>query len=120
MLLGYLSLIIGICMTAVSIVMATSATQLSITALSTVISLPASAAVATGWIAGALCLLAFRQLSVSKQVQSDKILQVWDKQDTKLAAEIESDEKKQLLAKIATLESALDKMLKKKKDSSSS
>ncbi|HEY9760783.1 MAG TPA: hypothetical protein V6C97_36855 [Oculatellaceae cyanobacterium] len=115
MLLGYLSLIIGILMTLASVLIATSATQLSVTAFSTVISLPAAAAVVTGWIAGGLCLLAYRQLSMPK-LQSEKILQTWDKQDTKLAAEIQSDKEKQLLAKIQTLETALDKMLKKKKE----
>ena len=118
MLLGYLSLIIGILTTLVSVLIATSPTQLTVTAFSTVISLPAAATVATSWIAGALCLLAFRQLSTSKQVKSDKLLQVWDKQDTKLAAEIQSDREKQLEAKVETLQAALDKLLKKKKDSS--
>jgi hypothetical protein len=115
MLLGYLALIIGLIATVVSVVIATSASQLVLTALSTVISLPVSAAVVTSWIAGACCLLAYRQLTLPK-AQNEKILQTWDKQDVKLAAEIQSDKVKQLEAKINTLETALSSALKKKKD----
>ena len=113
-MLGYLALIIGILATAVSILIATSASQLTVTAFSTVISLPATATVAISWIAGGCCLLAYRQLTLPK-TKSEKILQNWDKQDVKLAAEIQSDKEKQYLAKIQTLETALDIALKKKK-----
>ncbi len=116
MLLGYLALIIGIVATAASILIATSASQLTVTAFSTVISLPATAAVATSWLAGACCLLAFRQLTPAK-AQREKLLQAWEKQDVKLVAEIQSDEVKLLKAKIDTLEAALTVALKKKKES---
>ena len=114
MLLGYLALIIGLIATLLCVMLATSPTLLIVTALSTVISLPASAVVGISWIAGAACILAYRQLTLPK-VQREKVLQNWDKQDAKLAVEIQNDKVTQLEAKIQTLEIALQSALKKKK-----
>ena len=114
MLQGYLALIIGVIATLTCILLATSPTQLMVTAFSTVISLPATAVVATSWIAGGCCLFAYRQITLPK-AKSEKILQNWDKQDVKLEAEKQTDNIKQLEAKILTLETALQSALKKKK-----
>ena len=114
-MLGYLALIIGLLATAASIMIATSPSQLTITAFSTVISLPATATVFTSWLAGACCLLAYRQLTLPKA--HSETLKTWEKQDVKLVAEIQSDEVKLLKAKIDTLETALSVALKKKKGS---
>jgi len=114
MLLGYLALIIGAIATVAATLIATSTTQLVLTVFSTVVSLPSVAVVALSWIAGGSCFLAYRQLTWPK-AKSEKILQTWDKQDVKLAAEIQSDRVKQLEAKIETLEAALQSALNKKK-----
>jgi hypothetical protein len=114
MLLGYLALIIGLVATVVCVMLATSSTLMVVTALNTVISLPATAVVAVSWIAGAGCLLAYRQLTLPK-AQSEKILKVWDKQDAKLEVEILTDKVHQLEAKNQTLETALQTAIKKKK-----
>ena len=113
-MLGYLALIIGLIATVICVMLATSPTTLVVTALSTVISLPAAAVIGTSWLAGAACLLAYRQLAMPKG-QSEKILQTWDKQDAKLAVEIQNDKVLQLEAKIKTLETALQSAIKKKK-----
>lgn len=113
MLLGYLALIIGLIASVMCVVLATAPTSVVVTALSTVVSLPAGAVVATSWIAGAACILAYRQLTLPKA--QERILQNWDKQDAKLAVEIQNDKVQQLEAKIQTLEAALQSALKKKK-----
>jgi hypothetical protein len=114
MLLGYLALIIGLTATLFCVTIAMSPTSVVVTALSTVISLPATTVVATGWIAGAACLFAYRQLTLPK-AQNEKILKTWDKQDAKLEVEILTDKVHQLEAKNQTLETALQTALKKKK-----
>jgi hypothetical protein len=50
----------------------------------------------------------------SKELKSEAKLLQWQAQDAKLAVEIQSDKEKQLEAKIATLEAALNSALKKK------
>jgi hypothetical protein len=114
MLLGYLALIIGLIATLVCLMLATSPTSMVVTAMSTVVSLPATAVVGISWIAGAACILAYRQLTLPK-AQSEKILKTWDKQDAKLEVEILTDKVHQLEAKNQTLETALQTALKKKK-----
>ncbi len=52
-------------------------------------------------------------LSLPRRGKQGEIKQQWQVQDAKLAANIGSDREKQLEAKIATLETALDKALKK-------
>ena len=54
-------------------------------------------------------------ISLVKQVktQEEKRKLEWQAQDAKLAAEVKSDREKQLEAKIATLETALQRALKK-------
>lgn len=52
-------------------------------------------------------------LSLPRAGKQSEIKQQWQVQDAKLVASISSDREKQLEAKIATLETALDKALKK-------
>ena len=54
----------------------------------------------------------FKMYARREAVQS-KTLAAWQKQDAKLVAEVQSDKEKQLEAKIATLEAALQRALKK-------
>ena len=75
-------------------------------------SLPAGACLALSWLGGGGLALAYRQLTLPK-IKSEGVKSEWQVQDAKLAAEIKSDREKQLEAKIATLEAALSKALKK-------
>jgi uncharacterized integral membrane protein len=52
-------------------------------------------------------------LSLNKSGKQDQIKNEWQAQDAKLVASITSDREKQLEAKISTLETALDKALRK-------
>jgi len=113
MLIGYLALIIGVLITLISIPMAASSSQLSVQAFSTIVTVPAYAAVVVSWVAGCCSAVAYRQFTLPK-IQSDKIRADWQKQDVKLDAEIQSDKEKRLEEKIATLEVALNRALKKK------
>lgn len=52
-------------------------------------------------------------LSLNKRAKQSQIQEQWQAQDVKLVANLTSDREKQLEAKIATLETALQKALKK-------
>ena len=54
-----------------------------------------------------------RMLLSNKERASTKALTKWDVEDQKLLTQVQTDREKQLEAKIATLESALQKALKK-------
>lgn len=75
---------------------------------------PLGALIAAFFVAGAIAPMALWSIRTSKEATADKTQLEWQKQDTKLIAEIESDKIKQLHAKIETLEAALDRALKKK------
>lgn len=64
---------------------------------------------------GALCVFALRGTQKIKDTISEQKQVEWQKQDHKLAKEIQSDKEKQLEAKILTLEAALKSALEKKK-----
>ncbi len=61
-----------------------------------------------GFLAGVSDYLSMRRGAKQEQIKSD-----WQVQDAKLAASITSDREKQLEAKISTLETALEKALRK-------
>ncbi len=61
-----------------------------------------------GFFAGVSDYLSLNRSGKHEQIKSD-----WQVQDAKLAASITSDREKQLEAKISTLETALEKALKK-------
>jgi uncharacterized integral membrane protein len=77
-----------------------------------VLTLPAGLMVivslAIGFFAGVSDYLSLNRNAKQEQIKSD-----WQVQDAKLAASITSDREKQLEAKILTLETALEKALKK-------
>jgi hypothetical protein len=52
-------------------------------------------------------------LTLKRGAKQSQIQQRWQAQDVKLAANLTSDREKQLEAKISTLETALEKALKK-------
>lgn len=63
-----------------------------------------------------LCLAATlisARLACAGEKANEKRIEQWQSQDAKLALEVQSDKEKQLEAKIATLEAALQRALKK-------
>lgn len=76
--------------------------------------LPEGALTVAAYVGGLVSGLAVLKLK-SKEMKGEKIKAEWQAQDAKLANEIASDKEKQLEAKIATLEAALSKALKKNK-----
>lgn len=79
------------------------------------LNVPLGAVSASTFVLGALAASSLLKMQV-KQVQVDQKLLEWQSQDAKLAVEVESDRVKQLEAKIATLEAALDSALKRAKN----
>lgn len=77
------------------------------------VSLPEGLLVAGGYILGVVLTIPLLFVRVAANVESTKRLAEWDHQDNKLAKQVQTDREKQLEAKIATLESALQKALKK-------
>lgn len=75
---------------------------------------PLAVLIVAFFFAGMIAPMALWSVRTSKEATADKTQLEWQKQDTKLIAEIESDKIKQLQSKIETLEAALDKALKKK------
>jgi uncharacterized protein YlxW (UPF0749 family) len=65
------------------------------------------------FVCGFLIPLSILGIRHQQNINSSKHLADWQKQDAKLASEINSDREKQLEAKIATLEAALKSALKK-------
>jgi uncharacterized integral membrane protein len=86
---------------------------ISLNLLGTTMEMPAGVIVFVSWALGATGALAVVwSAAVHKQTQ-DKHLATWAAQDVKLSASLQSDREKQLEAKIATLEAALQRVLKK-------
>lgn len=75
---------------------------------------PLAVLIVAFFFAGMIAPMALWSVRTSKEATAGKTQLEWQKQDTKLIAEIESDKIKQLQSKIETLEAALDKALKKK------
>lgn len=76
--------------------------------------LPEGALTVVAYAGGLISGLAVLKLK-ARQMKGEQIKAEWQAQDAKLANEIASDKEKQLEAKIATLEAALSKALKKSK-----
>lgn len=72
--------------------------------------LPAVIGFAVGFVVGGGWL---RMLLSTKEKASTKALTKWEAEDQKLLTQVQTDREKQLEAKIATLETALQKALKK-------
>lgn len=66
-----------------------------------------------GFVIGVLVTLPLYFSKVSSEQASAKALTKWDQEDQKLLTQVQTDREKQLEAKIATLESALQRALKK-------
>jgi len=77
--------------------------------------LPLAAVSFGNFVLGALAAMSLWTIQTVKQQVSEQKQIEWQKQDEKLALEIQSDKEKQLEAKIATLEQALKAALDKQK-----
>ncbi|HEY9792315.1 MAG TPA: hypothetical protein V6D22_18070 [Candidatus Obscuribacterales bacterium] len=76
-------------------------------------SLPEGAVIIGGYIFGVLCTFGMLAGRYSAKAASNQTLQEWEAQDQKMLGQVQSDREKQLEAKIATLEAALQKALKR-------
>jgi uncharacterized protein YgfB (UPF0149 family) len=114
MIFGYIVLIAGALLSVLCLYVGLSNSNqtVSLHLFNNGITISAAAALLGGWVSGLISGTALRQLKSSK-AQNDEKRKEWQVQDVKLMAEIKSDREKQLEAKIATLETALNKALKK-------
>lgn len=78
-----------------------------------VFTVPVALIVAGSFFGGALVMYGFAAQKLSQDKASEKALSKWESEDQKLLQQVQSDREKQLEAKIATLEAALNKALKK-------
>ena len=74
---------------------------------------PEGAAIFGSYALGVLCTFALLASRFQASARSDKTVTEWQAQDDKLAKQVQSDREKQLEAKVATLEAALQRALKK-------
>lgn len=78
------------------------------------VNLPSGAVVLIGYACGLITIGTAWAAMAKREVRGEQKKIEWAQQDAKLAVEVESDRVKQLEAKIATLETALKNVLKKK------
>jgi uncharacterized integral membrane protein len=74
---------------------------------------PEGVLLGSGFLFGVLLTLPLYWAKVKAEQASAKALTKWDAEDQKLLTQVQSDKEKQLEAKIATLEAALQRALKK-------
>lgn len=74
---------------------------------------PAGAVIIVSYLLGFLCTLLLLITRYTASSASSQRMIEWQAQDAKLLEQVKSDREKQLEAKIATLETALQKALKK-------
>lgn len=70
--------------------------------------------IAASYVLGVIITLPLFYSRIASKQASDQRLVEWQQQDNKLAQQVQTDREKQLEAKIATLEAALQKALQKK------
>jgi len=104
----------GILLLATFVVAAQNGAAVTLSLFGAALQAPLAVLIVAFFFAGMIAPMALWSVRTSKEATADKTQLEWQKQDTKLIAEIESDKIKQLQAKIETLEAALDKALKKK------
>jgi uncharacterized integral membrane protein len=88
-------------------------TNVPVSYFGTVMQVPLALIVVKCFVLGGVFVLAITRIRRREQKSEQKQLE-WKAQDAKLAAEIKDDNVKLLEAKIATLEAALERSLKKK------
>jgi uncharacterized integral membrane protein len=108
-------LVIGAVITVAVIALAAVnfSTTIALNLFGAALSVPTGATVLIGYVAGLLCLAPLIASKLSSSAASEKALTKWDAEDQKLLQQVQTDREKQLEAKIATLEAALNKALKK-------
>lgn len=98
-------------------ILALSAMNLTTVALSlfgaATTSIPEGALLAGGFLLGVAVTLPLYFAKLSADQASSKALNKWEAEDQKLISQVQSDREKQLEAKVATLEAALQRALKK-------
>jgi uncharacterized integral membrane protein len=92
---------------------ATNLTNVVFSLFGAALSIPEGTILAAGFFLGLLSMFPVVRARIVSEQASHKALTKWDAEDQKLATQVQSDREKQLEAKIATLEAALQKALKK-------
>jgi len=77
------------------------------------LSLPEGVLLIAGYVVGVALTFTLLLTRYQAKTASNVRLQQWDQQDQKLLQQVQTDREKQLEAKIATLEAALQRALKK-------
>jgi uncharacterized integral membrane protein len=77
------------------------------------VSIPEGALLAGGYLIGVALTVPMLFVRAASAAASQQRLNEWQQQDAKLSVQVQSDREKQLEAKIATLETALQKALKR-------
>ena len=88
-------------------------TMVSMSLFGAALQVPEGFLLGGGYVLGMILSLPVVMARLASQKASHKQLSQWQTQDNKLAGQVQSDKEKQLEAKIATLEAALQRALKK-------
>src|SRR4051812_46663028 len=104
------AVIFGLVFVLVAALSAVNPTNVAFNLFSLAITLPVGALLIAGFVIGSLtCFSSLSIIAKHKQLASTKALTKWDAEDQKLQLQVQTDREKQLEAKIATLETALQK-----------
>jgi hypothetical protein len=91
----------------------TNAGTLEVSIFGLAVSLTSGWLLLAGYLLGVVASLPLVMARLHQEKTADRRLTEWQVQDAKLAASVQTDREKQLEAKIATLEAALNRALKK-------
>jgi uncharacterized integral membrane protein len=109
--IGTIALLIGTIVVFIIGLSNTAAVAFSI--FGAAVSLPEGVLLIAGYLVGVGLTFTLLLSRYNAKTASNARLQQWDKQDEKLLQQVQTDREKQLEAKIATLEAALQRALKK-------
>jgi len=102
-----------ICSIVIGLLAATNPATATLSLAGQSVGLSVGAVLSIGYLVGVVATLSLYLASARNTQAESKQLQQWQHQDAKLVAEVQTDREKQLEAKIATLEAALQRALKK-------
>jgi uncharacterized integral membrane protein len=92
----------------------TNGNMATVSLFGTGITVPQGAVLGGAYVLGMLLTLPLLFSRIATEAASSQRLTEWQQQDNKLALQVQSDREKQLEAKVATLETALQKALQRK------
>lgn len=102
-----------ICSVAIGVLAAMNTATATLNLAGQSLELSLGAIIGISYAIGVVATLSLFLATARNQQKENKQLAQWQHQDAKLVAEVQTDREKQLEAKIATLEAALQRALKK-------